>query len=48
VCYLLLADPLFLGAAYAKTQPGTYLDENEYDSDGNVVDPKKKKRKTTS
>ena len=37
---------MFLGGAYAVTQPGTYLDENEYDSDGNVVDAKKKKQKT--
>ena len=32
----LLADPVFLGRAYSKTQPGTYLDRSQdYDSDDN-------------
>eukprot|EP01083_Nonionella_stella_P003119 8888_1 len=39
------SDPMFLGHAYAKTQPGTYLDTNEYDEEGNIVEPKKKRQK---
>lgn len=42
------ADPVFLGKAYAETQPVPIYDTNEYDDDGNLVEEPKKKRQRTA